>query len=205
MNHLEETEWSDFWVTHANAPTLPRLLLVGDSITRSYYAGVCERVASRVHVDRYATSKCVCHGAFTRELSLLLEEHRFAIVHFLNGLHGPAYSEAEYAQGLARVTEWLRERLPAARFILATSTPVRVIGDLNRLSAQTERVRARNRSVKELAAANGWPVDDLFEAVVDHPEYWAADAVHFNADGQQVLAERVAACVAAEIDAVAGA
>ena len=34
---LEPIEWTDIWVTNANRNDLPRVLLVGDSITRGYF------------------------------------------------------------------------------------------------------------------------------------------------------------------------
>lgn len=33
----ESIEWCDIWISHANETNLPRVLLIGDSITRDYY------------------------------------------------------------------------------------------------------------------------------------------------------------------------
>jgi hypothetical protein len=35
----ESIEWCDIWVSHANETNLPRVLLIGDSITRAYFPG----------------------------------------------------------------------------------------------------------------------------------------------------------------------
>ena len=40
MTKREAIEWRDIWVTGANDDSRPRLLLVGDSITRSCFAQV---------------------------------------------------------------------------------------------------------------------------------------------------------------------
>ena len=32
----ESIEWCDLWISHANETNLPRVLLIGDSITRAY-------------------------------------------------------------------------------------------------------------------------------------------------------------------------
>ena len=39
------------------------------------------------------------------------------------------------------------------------------------------------------------PIDDLHTLMLDHPEWRAADGVHYNADGQQVQATVVAAAI----------
>ncbi|MHB8974904.1 MAG: hypothetical protein ACYC4N_31125, partial [Pirellulaceae bacterium] len=36
----ERIEWADIWVTDADKNDLPRVLLIGDSITRGYFDGV---------------------------------------------------------------------------------------------------------------------------------------------------------------------
>ena len=35
----ESIEWCDIWISHADETNLPRVLLIGDSITRAYYPG----------------------------------------------------------------------------------------------------------------------------------------------------------------------
>ena len=36
----ESIEWCDIWISHADETNLPRVLLIGDSISRDYYPGV---------------------------------------------------------------------------------------------------------------------------------------------------------------------
>ena len=40
----ESIEWCDIWISHANETNLPRVLLIGDSITRAYYPEVEKRL-----------------------------------------------------------------------------------------------------------------------------------------------------------------
>lgn len=49
----------------------------------------------------------------------------------------------------------------------------------------------RNRTAAEVAAARGIPVNDLFTPVLEHPEYFADDGVHYNAAGVAVLGDAV--------------
>lgn len=50
------------------------------------------------------------------------------------------------------------------------------------------RVRARNKIAAGSVAREGISVDDPYGLVKDHPEYWSADGVHFNA--QRVAAAK---------------
>lgn len=193
MPKREPIEWCDTWVAHADAEAaLPRLLLVGDSIARSYHHGVEQRLAGRCHVARLATSRSVCDPAFCRELALLLDDYAFALVHLNNGLHGMDYNEVEYGRALGSVFDFLIQHGRRARVIWAHSTPLRRHDRPAEFAPQTARVAERNRIAHALAAARGIPVNDLFALVHDHPEFHAEDGVHFNTAGQAALAERVA-------------
>ncbi len=197
MIRREYIEWRDMWVAGASEESLPRLLLVGDSITRSYYAQVEKELKGVFLCARLATSTCVCDTVFEKELALLMDDYRFAVIHFNNGLHGWDYDEASYAQGLGRVLDFILKCSPQSRLIWASSTPVRRSDDRNALDPKTERVRERNRLALELARKRTLPVNDLFGSVIDHPEYFSEDGVHFNPIGQGILGTQVAQAVQA--------
>ncbi|MHB1357551.1 MAG: SGNH/GDSL hydrolase family protein [Anaerolineae bacterium] len=189
---LEYIEWLDLWVTGADRNDLPRLLLVGDSIARSYFSVVDQALMDRYHCARLCTSTCVCDAVFIRELSLLLDEYTFDVVHFNNGLHGGGYDLATYRAGLERTWDFIAAHAPDARCIWAASTPVRVglhVVELN--TKQTEWVAERNRMAAEIAVARSIQVNDLFTPVLEHPEYFAEDGVHYNDAGVQVLGNAV--------------
>lgn len=192
MIQREEIEWRDLWVTGADDDTLPRLLLVGDSIARSYFAPVETELKEIFLCARLTTSTCVCDPVMEKELALLLDDYQFAVIHFNNGLHGWDYDETEYATGLRRVFEFLAGRCPQSTLIWATTTPVWQADHPAVLDPKTDRVRERNRLAEELAAERRLPINDLFGRVIDHPEYVSGDGVHFNPDGQSVLGRQVA-------------
>ena len=76
---------------------------------------------------------------------------------------------------------------------------MRVSGDLNRFSPETERVKARNCAAREALAKFPVPVNDLFEVVINRADYYADDGVHFNAAGQTALGDQVARTILREI------
>jgi len=43
----EAIEWCDIWISHANETSLPRVLLIGDSIVRDYYPEVEKRLVGK--------------------------------------------------------------------------------------------------------------------------------------------------------------
>ena len=187
----ERIEWCDIWITNANTDDLPRVLLIGDSITRGYFSGVEQALQGKANCARLTTSRCICDPVFFEELLLVLRQYRFHVIHFNNGLHGMGYTDAQYRQAFARLMEALREHRRGARLIWATSTPVRDRADLAVLSQSTETVRRRNRIAMEFLTGADVQVNDLFALAIDHPEYHSSDGVHFNAKGKTAQIEQV--------------
>lgn len=187
----ESIEWLDVWMPHTNDSGLPRVLLIGDSITRGYGKAVEEGLKDRAYVARLATSKSLGDPALLDEITLILHEQSFDVIHFNNGMHGDGYSEDAYAAALPDAIAALRRLAPRARIIVATTTDVRERDHLERVAPKTGRVVQRNRIVTEFAAKEKLPVDELYTVVKDHPEYHAADGVHFNEKGYAALAAQV--------------
>jgi lysophospholipase L1-like esterase len=188
----ENIEWLDVWVPDAGAHDLPRVLLVGDSITRGYGPDVERQLKGKAYVARLATSKSVGDPALLAEVALVLGQYHFDAIHFNNGMHGWGYTEEEYARAFPDLVDTLRKGAKGARLIWATTTPVREPNNLEQMSPRTERVRARNSAAAAVAARERIPVDDLFGLVKDHPEYYSKDGVRFNAQGVSAQAAQVA-------------
>src|SRR5437867_13328630 len=70
---LESIEWCDIWISHANETNLPRVLLIGDSITRGYYPEVEKRLAGKAFVARLTTSRFVADPVLLKEIALVLD------------------------------------------------------------------------------------------------------------------------------------
>jgi lysophospholipase L1-like esterase len=198
MMPREYIEWRDMWVTGANDAAMPRALFVGDSIARSYFAQVEAELNGAFLCARMTTSTCLADRVMEKELALLLDDYRFAVIHFNNGLHGWDYDDTSYANGLSRMLEFIAERCPRSRLIWASTTPVRRKDDLSKFAPETERVRERNRLARDIAVNRQVPINDLFGCVVDHPEYFSEDGVHFNPAGQSVLGKQVARMILKE-------
>lgn len=184
----ENIEWTDVWFPNSNAHDLPRVLLVGDSITRGYFAAVEKALTGKAYVARIATSKAIGDPALITELTALMSEVKFDIVHFNIGMHGWAYTEDEYRTHLPDLLAAIRKGAPAAKLVFATTTPVRKDKDGG---ATNPRIVERNRAARELFGKEGVPIDDLHALMLPHADLHSDD-VHFNPEGSAMLAAQVA-------------
>jgi lysophospholipase L1-like esterase len=106
-------------------------------------------------------------------------------------MHGDGYTEEAYAAALPELLATLRRNAPRARILFATTTDVRERNDLEKSLPKTERMIRRNEIAIEFARKEKIPIDDLFAVVRNHPEYHAADGVHFTDKGYDALAAQV--------------
>src|SRR6266567_2049103 len=119
---LESIEWCDIWISHANETNLPRVLLIGDSITRGYYSEVEKRLAGKAFVARLATSRFVADPVLLKEIALVLDETKFDVIHFNNGMHGWQHSEEEYRKAFPQFLAAISAHAPQAKLLWATTT-----------------------------------------------------------------------------------
>jgi hypothetical protein len=197
----EDTEWTYIWLPHLTRTDLPRVLLVGDSICNSYYDAVAGELQGKALVAKLATSSSLGDPALLDQVKFLVTNYKFAAIHFNNGLHGYGYSDAEYAGDIPKLLKIIRQHSPGTKLIWATTTPQRKPAPkVSELHEENRIVLARNKIVVRVAAREAIPVDDLYSLVENHPEYWGGDGVHFNPEGQAVLAKQVAKTI---LDALA--
>lgn len=187
----ENIEWLDVWLPDTNQHSLPRVLLIGDSIARSYTKQVEENLKGKAYVARLATSKSLGDPALLDQVALILKEQSFDVIHFNNGMHGDGYTETQYEAALPGLLEVLRHLAPRAKLMWASTTDVRVRNNLAEINPKTARVMRRNEIAAAIMTRRNIPIDDLFAAIKDHPEYHAADGIHFNPQGVDVLAAQV--------------
>jgi len=186
----EAIEWCNIWIPDANDTTLPRVLLIGDSITGGYGPKVADALKGKASVARLTPSKSIGDPTLLAEVALVLGQCHFDVVHFNNGLHGWGYSEEEYQKAFPDLIATIRKHAPQAKLIWATITPMRQAGKLDVIAEGTKRVEARNKIAEEIVAREGIAVGDLYGLVKDHPEYWSPDGVHFNAQGVAAQVEQ---------------
>ena len=191
----ENIEWLDVWIPHTNAQAaLPRVLLIGNSITRGYHREVDKLLNGKAYVARMSTSKSVGDPGLISEIKLVMGYLDFDVVHFNNGLHGAGYTEEEYAAAFPEMVQTIKEcAKPGARLIWATTTPVYEHPRQPDYMEKSERVRQRNQIAAEYLKDKGIAINDLFDLCISHPEFYKdADGVHLNPQGYVAMAAQVA-------------
>jgi len=191
----ESIEWCDIWVSHANETNLPRVLLIGDSITRAYYPLVEKRLEGKAYVGRLASSAFISDPVLLKQIAMVLGEYKFDVVHFNNGMHGWQHSEKEYEQAFPNFLKTIQKYAPDAKLVWADTTPLKASPTLpagNQTQATDERIAARNAIALKFVQAQGIRVDDLNTPMRGHPELHS-DNVHFNDQGIALQSAQVAA------------
>ncbi len=189
----EQIEWLDIWMPEMNKDSHPRVLLIGNSITKGYYKEVSKLLQDKAYIARLTTSKSLGNPVLLEEIELVLSQKKFDVVHFNNGLHGGGYTEKEYREGFLELISTLKKRCPNAQLIWASTTPVRSGSGMRDFDPFTERVKERNFIALECIAEQDIVVNDLFGLIENHPEYYAdGDGIHLVHDGTIALARQVA-------------
>ena len=189
----ESIEWCDIRISHANETNHPRVLLIGDSITRDYYPEVERRLAGKAFVARLTTSRFVADLVLLKEIELVLDTAKFDIVHFNNGMHGWQHSEKAYQAAFPKFLRTIQTHAPGAKLVWAATTSLRdgkgVTADPN-AEYSDERIADRNAIAAKIMTAQKIPNYDVNIGLRGHPEYHS-DNVHFNNQGIQLLATHV--------------
>lgn len=191
--HVEKIEWT--WSDRPAAPVdrLPNVLLLGDSITRGYYEPVATLLDGKANVFLFATSAAVGADRLLEQIRAYAKMMgiRFDIVHLNNGMHGRTYTEAEYRAHYPAFIDTVKRQWPAAKCIVATTTPVLVDGEDGPTNA---RIVVRNAIAAEDAAKSGCRLDDQHALMLQHPELHDGN-VHYTAAGSKVQAEQVSVSI----------
>jgi hypothetical protein len=188
----ENTEWQIAYAYHLidGRKDLPRVLLVGDSICNGYQRDVCGLLNGKVNVSYWVSSYCVTSPNYLKSLALQLEEAKFAVVHFNNGLHSLQTPTDAYERGVRAALELIRRKQPDARIVWCSSTPLKN-------AEKTAKVKELNAAAaKVVAGLGGIATNDLFAllAPLDRRANWT-DMYHHTAATRKKEAKQVADAV----------
>ncbi len=185
------------WGFVRDDPALPRVILIGDSISRSYTMGVRRALAGIANVHR-APANCgstaTALGFEILKLWLNQGGSQWDVVYFNFGIHDRNRDGEEYAANLVNIIDHLRET--GATLIFARTTPFE-----NEDAPGVDASVPLNAIADAVMAEQGVAVDDLHAAVAERvAELQGEDHVHFTAEGIAVLAEHVAATIKAALE-----
>lgn len=179
---------SNAWDFVQDDPKLPRVLLIGDSVSRGYTLAVRQALAGRANVHR-APENCGAAANGLKKLDVWLEGGKWDVIHLNFGIHDRATPPADYEQRLEAIVT--RLQATGAKIIWASTTPVPP--DTRDGPAATQAIIERNEIAARVMRKHGAAVDDLFAFITPHlAKVQNPKDVHFTAEGYDLLGGRVA-------------
>ena len=182
----EYHEWIQMrWLNEDN-DTLPRVLLVGDSIVAGHGVLVHEQLKEKCCVDLFATSKHITDILFMSDLEMMLSRKKYELIIFNNGLHGMNIEDDLYAPALREALTYLKTVTPNLAW--RNSTPAikwPAEGDKGEPNDRSPRILRRNADALEVVKELGLPVIDLYSAIGHDPEMFS-DGVHHTDAGKDI-------------------
>lgn len=193
-------------------PTLPNVLLIGDSISMRYTVGVQKELKGVANVYR-APDNCRSTRQTLEEIEAYLGDVEWDVVHFNWGIHdltrlGPNGIAAPAPKGSHQVplktyrsnVSKLVACLKAtdARLIWATTTPIGSKIEKTEIRRDSDVV-AYNAAALTVVNSRRIAINDLYSLTKPRAETLLADGVHPNPNGSRLLAKSVASAIRAQL------
>jgi lysophospholipase L1-like esterase len=194
---------SNAWDFVADDPRLPRVLLIGDSVSRGYTQAVRKELAGKVNVHR-APANCGPTASGLKNLDAWLGDpaKKWDAIHFNFGIHNRATAADVYEKELEEIVTRLKAR--SAALIWATTTPIPP--DTKDGEAAAAAIVEKNKIAARVMKKHGVLTDDLFAWISpDLAKFQNPKDVHFTSAGYDRLAQRVARVIEAALPPSPGA
>ncbi len=181
---------STAWDFVQDDPNLPRVLLIGDSVSRGYTQPARKFLAGRANVHR-APANCGPTASGIKNIEVWLGDGKWDLIHFNFGIHDRNTPVADYTQRLEQLIE--RMKKTGAILVWATTTPIPEDPAKKQSAAS---IVERNEAAAELMQNHGVAVDDLFAAMTPNlAAMQVPNDVHFKDTGYDFLGETVAKAI----------
>lgn len=177
-------------------PELPRVLLIGDSISMGYTLPVREKLAEEANVHR-APQNCGPTSRGVANLEKWIGDGEWDVIHMNFGLHDLKKLEDgsyqvpidQYEANLEQIVVRLKQT--GAEVVWASTTPVPdPVGGPPRAAADVVRY---NAVAAAIMTEHSVAIDDLYAfALPQLSKIQRPENVHFSPEGSEVLARQVA-------------
>ncbi len=178
-----------------DVPGLPRVLIIGDSVSIGYTLPTRDNLKGKANVHRPHTN-CGSTAEGEKSLEAWLEDGHWDVIHFNWGLHDLKYLKPDakaqnvppdqYEKNLRDLVAKLKKT--GATLIFATTTPIptHTDGEFRRVQAD---VPIYNDIARKIMEENGVTIDDLYSvALPKQAQIQLPNNVHFSRAGYDVLA-----------------
>jgi hypothetical protein len=186
-------------------PKRPRVLLIGDSILSGYMAHAIKSLDGKVYVDAWVNPYNQSQHLNEKILPEVLAKGPYDVVHFNMGLHG--WPEGRIKPGTFEpltkgYVDVIEAKLPNAKIIWASSTPVLLEGEVKKLDPVINaNIVEQNRMAAKVMAECGVTVSDFYALLVDKLELarGGKDKFHWTPPAYKMLGDK---CVEAVLKAL---
>jgi hypothetical protein len=184
--------------------SLPRALLIGDSVTNAYLEPVRKALAGKANIDAWITPATQADKSLSKSIAAILAWQKYAVIHFNLGLHGwqpGRIPEGQYEPLTHQLVQNLRAGAPQATLIWATITPVTVKGEPEKLNPEIQpTIEEHNRMAVAVMKAEGVEIDDLAGLMAKNLPPAAGDMFHWKPAGVALLTESVTKSIGAALE-----
>lgn len=185
---------SSAWDFVQDRPGLPRVLLIGDSVSRGYTQDVRKALEGKANVHR-APENCGPTANGMKKIDAWLGESKWDVIHFNFGIHDRATPLPDYIQRLEQLVE--RMKKTGAKLVWASTTPIPEDAAKNQ---KADSIVERNAAAALVMQKQNVLIDDLFGAITPHlAKLQNPNDVHFNAEGYEFLGKQVATVLETQI------
>jgi hypothetical protein len=180
----------------------PRVLLIGDSILNGYLKQVTTALEGAAYVDAWVNPYAQSEH-LNKLLGEVLANGPYEVVHFNMGLHGwqkGRIKEGTFEPLTKQYVEVIREKLPGAKIIWASSTPVTVKGKPGELDPEINPViTEHNRMAAKVMKEMNVPVNDFYSLLAPRLDLARGDQFHWKPEAYQILGRAVTESVQREL------
>lgn len=181
--------------------SLPRILLIGDSIANGYLEPVRKALEGKANIDAWITPTHQGDKRLPAIVEEIAKQHDYAIIHFNLGLHGwqkGRIPEGQFEPLTHALVQGLKRGAPKARLIWAATTPVTVKGEPGKLDPEVQPIiDAHNAMALKVMQEEGVAINDLGGLMLKHLDLAYGDMFHWKKEGMVFIVNAVTETLAA--------
>jgi len=176
------------WDYVKDNPKLPRVLLIGDSVSRGYTLAARAALGGKANVHR-APENCGPTANGIKKMDVWLGEGKWDVIHFNFGIHDRKTSNKDYEERLELIVKQLKAT--GAKLIWATTTPIPP--DTKDGPEASTAIIEKNHIAADIMKKNMVHVNDLFAFITPQlSKVQNPMDVHFKGEGYDMLGRQVA-------------
>jgi acyl-CoA thioesterase-1 len=209
-DHSHQEYASPSLIPVPDVPGLPRVLLIGDSISMGYTIPVRNDLKGQANVHRPPTN-CGSTQSGLKNIDAWLGNDHWDVIHFNWGTHDLKYLSAghqnvppaRYEKNLRTLVERMKQTGATLIFATTTPYPADVKGKFTRVPGDDV---VYNTIAKKVMEEEGVQIDDLYAAALPKlAQIQIPQDVHFTQAGSEVLAQQVSQSIESALKARAAA